>query len=245
MLRRLGADDITLCDLALREGLVLDYIHRNSARDPQGRALSRRPAPQRRRARRAVRLLVGARAAGRAARAGDLRPDAQRPRARRPRARVARVRRAAARRRRAHQLRAAPPPFVLPDQERRAARVRSAGDRGDRAHRALPPAGDAEEDRTRATATAEGPLRRTVQDAGRDGAAGRRARPQPRAGVTGLDVCPARRRLSRPAARDRRRRAGAVGGAPARRRRSRGCSSSPMRFEVAGQRRTRNAPITC
>jgi exopolyphosphatase/guanosine-5'-triphosphate,3'-diphosphate pyrophosphatase len=32
LLRRLGADDLTLCDLALREGLVLDYIHRNSAR---------------------------------------------------------------------------------------------------------------------------------------------------------------------------------------------------------------------
>src|SRR5215207_6195272 len=32
ILRRLGAEDVTLCDLALREGLVLDYIHRNSAR---------------------------------------------------------------------------------------------------------------------------------------------------------------------------------------------------------------------
>jgi exopolyphosphatase/guanosine-5'-triphosphate,3'-diphosphate pyrophosphatase len=32
ILKRLGADDLTLCDLALREGLVLDYIHRNSAR---------------------------------------------------------------------------------------------------------------------------------------------------------------------------------------------------------------------
>ena len=31
VLRRLGASEITLCDLALREGLVLDYIHRNSA----------------------------------------------------------------------------------------------------------------------------------------------------------------------------------------------------------------------
>jgi exopolyphosphatase/guanosine-5'-triphosphate,3'-diphosphate pyrophosphatase len=31
VIRRLGADDITLCDLALREGLVLDYIHRNTA----------------------------------------------------------------------------------------------------------------------------------------------------------------------------------------------------------------------
>lgn len=32
ILRGLGAEDVTLCDLALREGLVLDYIHRNSAR---------------------------------------------------------------------------------------------------------------------------------------------------------------------------------------------------------------------
>lgn len=32
ILRRLGAGDLTLCDLALREGLVLDYIHRNGAR---------------------------------------------------------------------------------------------------------------------------------------------------------------------------------------------------------------------
>ena len=32
ILRRLGADDLTLCDLALREGLVLDYVMRNSAR---------------------------------------------------------------------------------------------------------------------------------------------------------------------------------------------------------------------
>ena len=32
ILRRLGAEDLTLCDLALREGLVIDYIHRNSAR---------------------------------------------------------------------------------------------------------------------------------------------------------------------------------------------------------------------
>jgi exopolyphosphatase/guanosine-5'-triphosphate,3'-diphosphate pyrophosphatase len=29
---RLGAAEFTLCDLALREGIVLDYIHRNSAR---------------------------------------------------------------------------------------------------------------------------------------------------------------------------------------------------------------------
>jgi exopolyphosphatase/guanosine-5'-triphosphate,3'-diphosphate pyrophosphatase len=29
ILRRLGADDFTLCDLALREGLIIDYIRRN------------------------------------------------------------------------------------------------------------------------------------------------------------------------------------------------------------------------
>ncbi len=32
LLRRLGADELTLCDLALREGLILDYIKRNSSR---------------------------------------------------------------------------------------------------------------------------------------------------------------------------------------------------------------------
>jgi exopolyphosphatase/guanosine-5'-triphosphate,3'-diphosphate pyrophosphatase len=32
IIRRLGATEFTLCDLALREGIVLDYIRRNSAR---------------------------------------------------------------------------------------------------------------------------------------------------------------------------------------------------------------------
>ena len=32
VLRRLGAEELTLCDLALREGLVLDYIHSNKRR---------------------------------------------------------------------------------------------------------------------------------------------------------------------------------------------------------------------
>ena len=31
ILQRLGAEDLTLCDLALREGLVLDYIRRQLA----------------------------------------------------------------------------------------------------------------------------------------------------------------------------------------------------------------------
>ena len=37
LLRRLDAEEITLCDLALREGLVLDYIHRNRKRHRAGR----------------------------------------------------------------------------------------------------------------------------------------------------------------------------------------------------------------
>ncbi len=45
ILRRLGAEDLTLCDLALREGLVLDYIHRNSA---QIRKVERYPDVRRR-----------------------------------------------------------------------------------------------------------------------------------------------------------------------------------------------------
>ena len=48
ILRRLGATDITLCDLALREGLVLDYISRNRAADRAGRPLPGRAAAQRR-----------------------------------------------------------------------------------------------------------------------------------------------------------------------------------------------------
>ena len=38
----LGADELTLCDFALREGLVLDYIQKNARAHPHGRALSRR-----------------------------------------------------------------------------------------------------------------------------------------------------------------------------------------------------------
>jgi exopolyphosphatase/guanosine-5'-triphosphate,3'-diphosphate pyrophosphatase len=45
ILRRLGADEFTLCDLALREGLVLDYIGRNGA---QIRKVERYPDVRRR-----------------------------------------------------------------------------------------------------------------------------------------------------------------------------------------------------
>ena len=45
ILRRLGADELTLCDLALREGLVIDYIRGNSA---QIRKVERYPDVRRR-----------------------------------------------------------------------------------------------------------------------------------------------------------------------------------------------------
>jgi exopolyphosphatase / guanosine-5'-triphosphate,3'-diphosphate pyrophosphatase len=45
VIRRLGASEFTLCDLALREGIVLDYIHRNSA---QIRKVERYPDVRRR-----------------------------------------------------------------------------------------------------------------------------------------------------------------------------------------------------
>ena len=153
IIRRLGADEFTLCDLALREGLVLDYIHRNSAAHPQGRALPRRPPPQHRRARRALRLLVRALAAGGAAGAEHLRPDAERAQPDRQGTRVAGVCGAAARRRRAHQLRAPPPALVLPDQEWRPARLRARGDRDHGARGPVSPRRPRRRSRTTATAT--------------------------------------------------------------------------------------------
>ena len=142
------------------------------------------------------------------------------------RARVARVRRAAARRRRAHQLRAPPPALVLPDQERRPARLRSGGDRGHRARRPLSPPGDAEEVARGLRRPATAPLRRTVKTLS---AMVRLAEGLDRSHAQALDghrPLSARRRLPRAAARDRRRRARAVGRAPPRRAARARCSAS-------------------
>ena len=62
----------------------------------------------------------------------------------------------------AHQLRAPPSALVLPDQERRPARLRTRGDRSDCAGGAVPPARDAEED-TRGVRASVAILRRTVR----------------------------------------------------------------------------------
>ena len=125
ILRHLEASEITLCDFALREGLVLDYIQRNRKHIAQAGAISRRPPPQRDRAGRTLQLLAGARVPGRAAVAVGVRSDAGRARADRSRARMARVRGAAARHRHPHQLPAASQTFVLLDQEWRSAGVRA------------------------------------------------------------------------------------------------------------------------
>ena len=163
ILRRLGADEITLCDLSLREGLVLDYIARHRKEIVQA---DRYPDVRRRsvvRAGRTLQLLAGARAAGGAAVGRPVRSDARGARPDRSRARVAGVRRAAARHRRPHQLRAPSQALVLPDQERRSARVRAGRDRGDRAGRPLSPPGHAETHGTRATASFGRKRRRTIR----------------------------------------------------------------------------------
>ena len=51
ILRRLRTDELTLCDLALREGLTLDYIRRNRAQIAQVERYPRCPTAQRHRAR--------------------------------------------------------------------------------------------------------------------------------------------------------------------------------------------------
>ena len=139
VLQQLEATEITLCDFALREGLVLDYIQRNRKHIAQA---GQYPDVRRRSV-----IELAERCSywpehaqpGRAAVAVDLRSDAQRPRADRSRARVARVRGAAARHRHAHQLSAASQALVLPHQERRPARLRAGRSRDHRARRAVSP----------------------------------------------------------------------------------------------------------
>ena len=252
ILRRLGAADITLCDLSLREGLVLDYIQRNTAKI---RKIDRYPDVRRRSV-----IELAERYGYNAAHARHVAQLAlalfDQTRAvhalRRSRARMARVRRPAARRRRPHQLRAPSPPLVLPDQERRAARVRSAGDRDHRAAGALSSTGDAEEI-ARRVRTAQGRAAARGAHAGGDAAAGGRTRSQPRA-----DRHRHRRRPERgdayadPPARRGRRGTRAVGRRPPRRARSSGSSNAAavrgVRAPVEGREappRTEGTRIRC
>ena len=137
-------NEITLCDLSLREGLVLDYIARHRKEIAQA---DRYPDVRRRsvfelaercnywpeHSQHVARLAIG-----------TVRPDARDSRPDRSRARMARVRRDPARHRRPYQLRRAPQALVLPREERRSPRLRAGRNRDHRARRPLPSAGDAE-----------------------------------------------------------------------------------------------------
>ena len=92
LLKELGAEEITLCDLALREGVLLDYIHQHRKRHRAGRSLSGRPPPLGDRAGRAMRVGSRPLAAGGGDRADVVRLHEAHSRARRSRARMARVR---------------------------------------------------------------------------------------------------------------------------------------------------------
>ena len=106
--------------------------------------------------------------------------------------------RAPARHRRAHQLRAAPQALVLPDQERRSARLRAGGDRDrSRSSRAII-ARRRRRSRTRATAICRGSARRDRPHARRRSCGWPKPRSQPRADDHGPRAARSRRR--RPAA---------------------------------------------
>ena len=247
LLKKLDAEEITLCDLALREGVLLDYIHRAS----QGHRARRRYPDVRRRSvielaeRCAWEAEHSRQVAALALTLFDYTKRIHEPR--RSRARVARVRGLPARHRQPHQLREAPSPFVLPDQERRPARLRAGRDRRDRAGHPLSPPRDAEARAHRASTDLDKEHRRTVTVLVGVPAPGRDARSQPaRRG--------ARRRGARAARRDphqrpggRRRRAGSLGGAQAGRARSRRRSTarSSRSYEGAPDRdeRRRAAPV--
>ena len=163
LLRTLDAKEITLCDLALREGLVLDFIQRNRKHIRQ---VDEIPDVRRRSALElAERCGWEAEHSQQVARLALAIFDGLRGAARpgRPRARVARVRRLAPRHRQPHQLRAAPSPLVLPDQARRPARLRAGRDRDHRPGCPLPPARPSRAAATKASRTCRGPLRQTVR----------------------------------------------------------------------------------
>ena len=183
ILRRLGADEITLCDLALREGLVLDYIHRNTA------SRSRRSIAIPTSAAAASSSSPSAAATGRSTRSRSRgsrsRSSTRRARVHgldRSRARVARVRArccttsactSATSATTSHSY------YLIKNGDLRGFEPRR--DRDHRARRALSSAGDAEEVARRLRRLLKRHAAPDGPDAGGDPAAGRRPRPQPRA----------------------------------------------------------------
>ncbi len=214
IVRRLGADEFTLCDLALREGLILDYIHRNSARI---RKVERYPDVRRRsvvelgercgywseHAQHVTRLALSIFDQSRSVHGfgdrernwleyGALLHDVG--------VHISYER---------HHRHS-----YLLDQERRSARIRPEGDRDHRAHRAVSQAGNPEEI-ARRLFRSERRAAPHGEDPGGHGQARRRPGSKPFTSSGRNRSLPARRRLSRPPARDRRRGAGTVGRAPA------------------------------
>ena len=140
ILQELGVKELILCQWALREGILLDYIHghkRSLARaeaypDVRRRSvvsLAERSQWHEKHARKVAELAL-------ALFDGTAKPA--RPRGRG--ARAARIRGPSPRHRAPHRLPEPSQAHVLPDQERRAARVRPPRGRDGGHHRALPPA---------------------------------------------------------------------------------------------------------
>ena len=211
-----GADEITLCDLSLREGVVLDYIARHRKEIAQadrypdvrrrsvvelGERCSYWPEHAQQIARLSTALFDQTRAIhGLTDKEREWLEYAATP----------------ARHRRAYQLRAPPQALRVPDPQRRPARVRARRDRDHRARRPLSPARHAQEAARRASRVLR-PAPPDHPDAGGDPAARRKPRSQPRADDQRRRAPRPRRGRPAAAADQERRRARAVGGEPPRR----------------------------
>ena len=182
VLKRLGAQELTLCDLSLREGLVLDYIARHRKEIAQA---DRYPDVRRRsvfelaercnywpeHSQQVARLAVALFDQTRAIHGLDYL---------RTRRLASSMRRDSVRHRRAHQLRRAPQTLVLPGEKRRSARIRAGRDRDHRARGAVSSPGDAEAQARRLQRTAAAHATRRPDARGHP-APRRKPRSQPRA----------------------------------------------------------------
>ena len=184
ILERVGAKDVVLCEWALREGLLLNYIHGHPRTLARRRSLPRRAPAQRGGAGRAVRLRRGSRAARRRSRAVPLRQDRAPSRAQGARPGSPWARGAAPRHRSPHLLPRPPQALLLPHQERGTARLPSRGGRASRQCRPLPPPGTPPKE-ARGIRLVAPRLAASGTGAGRLPAGGRRPRPLAPPGSTG------------------------------------------------------------
>ena len=210
--------EITLCDLSLREGLVLDYIARAPQANRAGRSLSGRPPPQR------VSSWPSAATTGRSTRSRSRgSPLGLFDQTRAIHGLTDREREWLEYAAILHDIgvhisyEGHHKHSLLPDQERRPARLRARRDRDHRARRALSPAGDAQAQARRLRATCRPDARRTVRTLA---AILRLAESLDRSHaqtITGVELHDRGDDDLLQAAHDRRRRAGALGGGASRR----------------------------